>query len=273
MTTMTPPQALIPALSTLLREASGVDADGDRVDASFLSLGLDSLFLTQFSVLVSKRYGVSLSFRQLVSELGSLSSLAAFLAERAGVPAAADALPPSKPLVGGAPPAASREPVLGDEAGASDAGAGPDALIALCMRQIELMQGQLRALAQSDPLEIADAPSAPRAPAAVRRLPVLERMRPDAARPDAAAGPVRDDDHAAPTMHAPASRDPATRDPATPDPADLVRADLPPTRSLALVLDADCPPVQGARLGRDAAGRPAWFVPSRERPGKYVKLD
>ena len=98
MTTMTSPQALIPALSTLLREASGVDADGDRVDASFLSLGLDSLFLTQFSVLVSKRYGVSLSFRQLVSELGSLSSLAAFLAERAGVPAAADASPPSKPL-------------------------------------------------------------------------------------------------------------------------------------------------------------------------------
>lgn len=263
MTTMTSPQALIPALSTLLREASGVDADGDRVDASFLSLGLDSLFLTQFSVLVSKRYGVTLSFRQLVSELGSLSSLAAFLAERAGVPAAADASPPSKPLVGGAPPAASREPVLGDEAGASDAGAGPDALIALCMRQIELMQEQLRALAQSDPLEIAEAPSAPRASAAVRRLPVPERMRPDTARPDAAAGPVRDDDHAASTMHAPS----------TPDPADLVRADLPSTRSLALVLDAACPPVQGARLGRDAAGRPAWFVPSRERPGKYVKLD
>lgn len=257
MTTMTPPQALIPALSTLLREASGVDADGDRVDASFLSLGLDSLFLTQFSVLVSKRYGVTLSFRQLVSELGSLSSLAAFLAERAVVPAAADASPPRKPL------AASREPVLGDEAGASDAGAGPDAVIALFMRQIELMQGQLRALAQSDPLEIPDAPSAPRASAAVRRLPVPERMLPDAARPDAAADPVRDDDHAAPTMHAPAPRDPAA----------LVRADLPPTRSLALVLDAACPPVQGARLGRDAAGRPAWFVPSRERPGKYVKLD
>jgi acyl transferase domain-containing protein len=32
------------------------------------------------------------------------------------------------------------------------------------------------------------------------------------------------------------------------------------------------PPVPGARLGRDAAGNEAWFVPDPERPGKYLKV-
>src|SRR5690606_23579874 len=32
------------------------------------------------------------------------------------------------------------------------------------------------------------------------------------------------------------------------------------------------PPVPGARLGRDADGKPAWFADDPERPGKYVRL-
>jgi acyl transferase domain-containing protein len=38
---------------------------------------------------------------------------------------------------------------------------------------------------------------------------------------------------------------------------------------------AEAPPlsVAGARLGRDAHGRPAWFVPDPSRPGKYVKVE
>ena len=38
------------------------------------------------------------------------------------------------------------------------------------------------------------------------------------------------------------------------------------------VMDPANPPVQDARLGRDAEGRPAWFVPDTERPGKYLKV-
>jgi hypothetical protein len=30
--------------------------------------------------------------------------------------------------------------------------------------------------------------------------------------------------------------------------------------------------VPGARLGRDTDGRPAWFVPNPEQPGKYRKV-
>ncbi|GAB3718222.1 hypothetical protein GCM10027592_60930 [Spirosoma flavus] len=33
------------------------------------------------------------------------------------------------------------------------------------------------------------------------------------------------------------------------------------------------PPVLGARLGRDRAGNPAWFVPNPDQPGKYLQVD
>ena len=37
--------------------------------------------------------------------------------------------------------------------------------------------------------------------------------------------------------------------------------------------DAACPPVPGARLGRDADGKPAWFVANPDAPGKYMKVN
>ncbi|WP_234737001.1 polyketide synthase [Tellurirhabdus bombi] len=33
------------------------------------------------------------------------------------------------------------------------------------------------------------------------------------------------------------------------------------------------PPVEGARLGRDAAGNPAWFIVNPDQPGKYLKVE
>ncbi|MDM0043202.1 amino acid adenylation domain-containing protein [Variovorax dokdonensis] len=41
-------------------------------------------------------------------------------------------------------------------------------------------------------------------------------------------------------------------------------------RKDAGVFDASKPPVPGARLGRDANGKAAWFVPNPEQPGKYM---
>ena len=39
------------------------------------------------------------------------------------------------------------------------------------------------------------------------------------------------------------------------------------------VLDASRPPVPGARLGKDRDGKPAWFVPNPDSPGKFLKID
>ncbi len=48
---------------------------------------------------------------------------------------------------------------------------------------------------------------------------------------------------------------------------------LPQRRSAeSLLLDANKPPVPGARLGKDRDGQPAWFVPNPDAPGKFVKV-
>jgi glutamate-1-semialdehyde aminotransferase len=47
---------------------------------------------------------------------------------------------------------------------------------------------------------------------------------------------------------------------------------LPGRRDAGASLDADHPPIPGARLGRDVDGRPAWFVPNPDQPGKYRKV-
>ncbi len=40
----------------------------------------------------------------------------------------------------------------------------------------------------------------------------------------------------------------------------------------AVTFDISKPPVPGARLGRDASGKPEWFVPNPAQPGKYVMV-
>ncbi len=32
------------------------------------------------------------------------------------------------------------------------------------------------------------------------------------------------------------------------------------------------PPVPGAKLGKDASGKPGWFIPDPDRPGKYLQV-
>jgi amino acid adenylation domain-containing protein len=56
---------------------------------------------------------------------------------------------------------------------------------------------------------------------------------------------------------------------------ELQDADLLPKRKDApsKALDAHTPPVAGARIGKDQDGRPAWFVPNPNSPGKYLRLD
>ncbi|MBI5720133.1 MAG: amino acid adenylation domain-containing protein [Burkholderiales bacterium] len=57
--------------------------------------------------------------------------------------------------------------------------------------------------------------------------------------------------------------------------AELQEADFIPRRvsAAAVEFDASRPPVPGARLGRDAEGKPAWFVANPQAPGKYIKVD
>ncbi len=72
-------ERLIAELRALMEDASGMDLKKAPASVSFLELGLDSLFLTQSALSISKRYGVKVTFRQLNDDLSTLDSLADYL--------------------------------------------------------------------------------------------------------------------------------------------------------------------------------------------------
>jgi glutamate-1-semialdehyde aminotransferase/acyl carrier protein len=66
-------------LRTLVADDSGLDLAGVPDDSNFVDLGLDSLFMTQFAITVQQKYGVKISFRELLGDLSSIAALAARL--------------------------------------------------------------------------------------------------------------------------------------------------------------------------------------------------
>ncbi len=72
-------ERLLNTARTLLQELSGYDFSTIDVSADLLELGLDSLLLTQAATLFQRKFGVSITFRQLMEELGSLDTIASYL--------------------------------------------------------------------------------------------------------------------------------------------------------------------------------------------------
>ncbi|TXH57412.1 MAG: aminotransferase class III-fold pyridoxal phosphate-dependent enzyme, partial [Burkholderiaceae bacterium] len=55
--------------------------------------------------------------------------------------------------------------------------------------------------------------------------------------------------------------------------AELQQAEFLPRRSdMPAAVDASKPPVPGARLGRGQDGKPQWFVPNPQQPGKFIAV-
>jgi glutamate-1-semialdehyde aminotransferase/acyl carrier protein len=55
--------------------------------------------------------------------------------------------------------------------------------------------------------------------------------------------------------------------------AELQAAEFLPRRQAPAALDANRPPMPGARLGRDPSGRPAWYAPDPDNAGKYKLVE
>ena len=72
-----PPEDPLTNLRKLFEDLYGAPLAADT--ETFESQGLDSLFLAQASVMLMKRLGVKVSFRQLLGETGSIASLAAYV--------------------------------------------------------------------------------------------------------------------------------------------------------------------------------------------------
>jgi amino acid adenylation domain-containing protein len=82
VTTAQSPAQASPDLAARLRamvlDLSGIVVDDDS--ASFTELGFDSLFLTQASQAIHSKFGVKITFRQMLGDLSSVASLAKHLA-------------------------------------------------------------------------------------------------------------------------------------------------------------------------------------------------
>ena len=135
---LTPPPVMStdrrPDLAAKLRavvlDLSGIAVEDDA--ATFTELGFDSLFLTQASQAIQTRFGVKITFRQMLGELSSVGSIAAHLDKEmpADAPATTSAVvpPAAVPL---SPPAA-----------------GGTTIEQLMANQIQLMQALLESRTQ-----------------------------------------------------------------------------------------------------------------------------
>lgn len=74
-------QDILNELKELFEDASGLDLNPENHDNSFLDLGLDSLFFTQFAIDVKKKFKVDITFREIMEKYDSISVLQDHLAK------------------------------------------------------------------------------------------------------------------------------------------------------------------------------------------------
>ncbi|HEX6065841.1 MAG TPA: aminotransferase class III-fold pyridoxal phosphate-dependent enzyme, partial [Longimicrobiales bacterium] len=178
-------------LQALFAELSGMDTAALDPDASFLDLGLDSLFLTQASNALQKQFNVKVALRELLGECSTLDALASRLApniapeparaQQASVPVRTS--PAERP----APPA----PAAMTASSPQEFGA----LQQVLAQQLELMSRQLDMLRGIGVNATPPAPAVPAPAASVEMAPVPApapaKPAPQADRAPVAFGPYR----------------------------------------------------------------------------------
>jgi acyl carrier protein len=157
-------ELLLEQLGALFAEFSGLSVG--QLDASFVEAGFDSLVLMQIGVELGKKYGVSVSLRELMGRLNTLRALAGHI--EASAPAGR--LP--RPVATVAPAVAQAlapggQTAIATAAGALPAGAGGSELVQLIYRQLlqlqqvnELLLMQVRVLAGASALPATTLPAA-----------------------------------------------------------------------------------------------------------------
>jgi amino acid adenylation domain-containing protein len=148
---------LQPVVASLFEELSGIATGPESFDSSFLELGFDSLFLTQVTQALQRRFGVKVTFRQIVEQYSSICALA----DRLDSILPADAFPEETPQPAAALPT-GLAPVVSGLAGvaaAAPAGAPGSPLE-------ELVRAQMQAMSQLFEQQLAAMRGVASAPAA-----------------------------------------------------------------------------------------------------------
>ena len=69
-------------VAAVIKNLSGRDLGAADAQATFFDLGFDSLLLTQASQSLRQKFGVKISFRQLLEDLVSIDAVSAYLDEK-----------------------------------------------------------------------------------------------------------------------------------------------------------------------------------------------
>jgi amino acid adenylation domain-containing protein len=177
---------LQPIVANLFEELSGIATGPETFDTSFLELGFDSLFLTQVTQSLQRKFGVKVTFRQIVEQFSTITSLS----ERLDAILPADAFPAETPQpavsVASAPVAAAPAAAFAAPSFAAPAFSGPAG-----SPLEELMRAQMQTMSQVFAQQLAAvsgvAQAAPAPPAATR----VAAPAPVAAKTVASAVPAR----------------------------------------------------------------------------------
>jgi amino acid adenylation domain-containing protein len=175
--------AVLPKLTELFAELSGLGAEQMDPNATFLDLGFESLFLGQAAQAIQKKFKVKVRFRQFFGESPTLTTLAAFLAGKlpddvkarlvpaapipssfphTGAPSASLAATPAATRISAPnPPAEPRGPVPVLSAPSSSTIIESSAVTALVQQQLEIMRQQLALLGRSGISDVAVPAAAP----------------------------------------------------------------------------------------------------------------
>jgi amino acid adenylation domain-containing protein len=170
---------IIAELRKTIRDLSGMDEAKINVNATFLELGFDSLFLAQANGAFKKTFKVKLTTRHLLEKTPTITALAEHLDKE--MPADAFAAPVAAPTQSraaapaGPQPGAALAQQLALAAGANLArlGAAPGGLLeAVIAQQLQIMQAQLAALGGA-PLALPAMPALAAVPAAAPAAPAV----------------------------------------------------------------------------------------------------
>jgi amino acid adenylation domain-containing protein len=103
-------ERLFLAVRSLLGELSGYDLSDADPSADLMELGFDSLLLTQASQVLHRKFGINITFRQLMEELSSVQSIASYLDDQMPPEAFSESRPAAPPVVAASQPSAMATP-------------------------------------------------------------------------------------------------------------------------------------------------------------------
>jgi amino acid adenylation domain-containing protein len=137
-------------LADIIADESGMETSEIAWSANFLSLGLDSLVLTQVAQTIGSKFGVKVAFRQLLDKESSVDALSAFIDARMpaeAAPAVPTPPPAAAPVPSSTPPLAILAPTVNGTAPTPPAGSLEsivreqlEAFSRLATKQLELLR-------------------------------------------------------------------------------------------------------------------------------------